>query len=68
MTFSGDAYVCLRAADTGDWYMTDAYVASGNTATVKPQKGDKLHVPAGTWEFTMTYQTDGSIVITYAAA
>lgn len=68
ITFSGDAYVCLRAADTGNWYMTDNYVSSGNSATVKAQSGDKLYVPAGTWEFTMSYQTDGSIVISYAAA
>lgn len=63
-----DNYVCLGAYDTGDWYMTDAYVGSGTTATLKAQSGDKLYVPAGTWTFTMTYQTDGSIVLTYAAA
>lgn len=67
-TFSGDAYVCLRAADTGNWYMTDAYVGSGYTALLKAQSGDKLYVPAGTWKFTMTYISDGTITLTFEAA
>lgn len=60
-----NSYVCLRADDTGDWYMTDAYVGSGNTATVKCQSGEKLLVPAGTYTFSMAYQSDGSIVLSY---
>ncbi len=61
-------YVCLGAKDTGKWYMTDEYVGSGNVATLKCQTGDKLYVPAGNWTFTMTYQTDGSIKLTYDEA
>lgn len=66
--FDGDAYVCLRAADTHKWYMTDAYVSSGNTALLKAKTGDKLFVPAGTWKFAMIYNSDGTITLTYEAA
>ena len=48
--------------------MTDAYVGSGYTALLKAQSGDKLYVPAGTWKFTMTYNSDGTITLTYEAA
>jgi len=65
LSHSGDGYVCLRAADTDNWYMTDAYVGSGNTATMKCQSGNKLYVPDGTQTFTMTYNSDGSITISY---
>ena len=67
-TFSGDAYVCLRAADIGKWYMTDTYVGSGYTALLKCQSGEKLYVPAGTWKFTMTYNSAGTITLTYEDA
>ena len=65
LTHTGDGYVCLRAADTGNWYMTDAYVGSGTTATVKCKSGEKLYVPEGTHTYTMAYQSDGSIVLSY---
>ncbi len=58
-------YVCLGAKDTGKWYMTDEYVSSGKEAILECQNGDKLYVPKGNWTFTMTYQTDGSIKLTY---
>ena len=65
VTFPSEAYVCLRAADTGNWYMTDALV-EGTTATVKAQSGNKLHITtAGTYTFSMAYQSDGSIVLSY---
>lgn len=65
VTFTQDSYVCLRAADTGNWYMTDTFVSSGSSATMKAQSGDKLKVPAGTYTFTMSYQSNGSIVLSY---
>ncbi len=60
-----DNYVCLGENVNKKWYMTDAYVDDDNEAILKCQVGNKLYVPKGKWTFTMTYQTDGSIKLTY---
>lgn len=65
MKFDSDSYICLSNS-RGDWYMTDQYVGSGNTATLKKQAGDKLFIPAGDHTITMSYQTTtGDIDISY---
>ena len=77
LTLNQDSYVLLNystSADnsgTGDKrYLASSYVENATSATMSVANtnyNNKLKVPAGDVEFTVTYNTDGSLRLSYTA-
>ncbi len=68
VTFTEAAYVAISNGTT--WYMTDGWLGSGLTeATLYDSntldEGNKLEVPAGSWEITVVKNSDGTYKISY---
>ena len=64
-TFETEAYVYLTTAH-GDNYYTAEFVSEGNTATFEQGKSEKFYVPAGTYDFELVENNDGSLTLSYA--
>ncbi len=63
-TFTTDAYVYIASSED-IYYNTVNYVGSGNTATFYTGYSEKFFIPAGTYDLTLTENTDGSLTLTY---
>ena len=77
LTVENEAYVCIKDTNCSAWYMTLGWVGdvtsvvlyNTNTTTIPGDMiFDKLHVPAGTYTFTMKENADGTIKLSYEKA
>ena len=71
-TFSAVSYVGVKTGDNSTWYMTDGW--QGNTQSVTLYKtslldedANKLLVPEGKIDFTLTENADGTLTLAYTA-
>lgn len=69
-TFTDTSYINLKGSDSGTYFMTEGWLGEGVTSTTFVDSNvlespDKLHIPAGTYTFTIQENSDGSISLSY---
>ena len=70
VTFAEDSYVCLKTGDNANWYSTATYlpVATSGSAVFETSSEtifEKVGVPAGTVNFTLVDNGDGTLTLSY---
>lgn len=70
-TFSQESYVGVKESGNAAWYMTNGYAGKVNSVKLintdnLGDDADKLYIPAGKINFTLSENTDGSLTLSYA--
>ena len=66
--FNEDSYVFVKTADNVDWFMASSYTTDTSAVLHNTSTGvyEKLYVPAGKVELTLTVNSDGTLTLSYS--